>query len=132
MNNIDPNGLFKIKTWVLSAALDVLFTVMNAAASAGFISVGVSIKILARNPFTRKAAEDLITKKVIPTFIFGFMNPLMTILRKAIWRVAGVSLSFGQSYLTSLLEDVIPAHNLTKKIYNIHHTLLKQKYKEDL
>ena len=98
----DEQGYFKIKipTWAFSAALDVLFIALNAAMYAGYLPISSTIYTLARSPFTRKLALNLLTKKVVPCFVFGMLNPIMTIIRRVMWRFAGALAIAASNYIT--------------------------------
>ncbi|QAT48630.1 RHS repeat-associated core domain-containing protein [Caproiciproducens sp. NJN-50] len=95
--NSDPNGNLRIPAWFVGTALDVAFAALNAAMMAGYLSFSGTIYALARNPFIKKLAINLITSKVIPVFVRGFYNPALTLMRKVMWNFAKVSVQFGKS-----------------------------------
>ena len=84
INYIDPSGYFRIKTWIVSTSLDVLFALLNHAMMLGYISLSGAIWLLARSPFTKKLAINLVKKKIIPVFVRGFYNTALTCLRKVL------------------------------------------------
>ena len=84
INYIDPSGYFRIKTWIVSTSLDVLFSLLNHAMMLGYISLSGAIWLLARSPFTKKLAINLVKKKIIPVFVRGFYNTALTCLRKVL------------------------------------------------
>ncbi|WP_326975012.1 RHS repeat-associated core domain-containing protein [Caproicibacter sp. BJN0012] len=94
--NSDPDGYLSIPAWIVGTSLDVLFLALNSAMMAGYLSFSGTIYALARNPFTKKLAINLITDKVIPVFVRGFYNPALTLMRKVMWRIAGVTFQLGK------------------------------------
>ncbi len=109
--NIDEYGYFKISTGVLSTAIDVSLLLLNAAMYAGYLSYSLTLAVLLRPPFTRKVATSLITKTIIPVFVRGFYNHVLTIVKSVLWKIAGVAVEFGKSYV---MDKAIS--NLEKKI----------------
>ena len=97
----------KIPTWAFSAALDILFIALNAAMYAGYLPFSSTIYTLARNPFTRTLAQNLLTKKVVPCFVFGVLNPLMTTIRRVMWRFAGAAAIVASNYITTKIQDCV-------------------------
>lgn len=63
--------------------------------------------MLARSPFTRKSAQNLLTKKVVPCFIYGMLNPIMTVIRKAMWRIAGAAVMVATNWLLNKIQSGI-------------------------
>ena len=110
-NNYVNDIIIRIPAWVVSTAIDTLLLVLYAAMMAGYITFSGTIYTFARSPYTKKLAVSLITKKVIPIFIRGFYNPILTLFRKAMWLIAGVTYKFakgfGENYLVDLLKDAL-------------------------
>ncbi len=52
----DFSGYFRIKTWIVSTALYVIFAVLNHWMMCGYIALSDTIWVLARVPFTKKLA----------------------------------------------------------------------------
>ena len=94
INYIDPSGYFRIKTWIVSTSLDVLFALLNHAMMLGYISLSGAIWLLARSPFTKKLAINLVKKKIIPVFVRGFYNTALTCLRKVLQTFGAIGKEF--------------------------------------
>ena len=109
VNSKDINGYLKIKipTWALSTALDILFIALNAAMYAGYLPFSSTIYALARSPFTRTLAKNLLTKKVIPCFVFGALNSVMTTIRTIMWRFAGAAALVATNYITDKVQNYV-------------------------
>ncbi len=98
VNESDQSGYLKVKTWVVATALDVLFTLLNHAMMLGYISFSATIWLLARTPFTRKAALTFLQKKIIPVFIRGFFNKALTALRKVLVTFGRIGKEFAKEW----------------------------------
>lgn len=94
VNAADPTGTLTISAWIVSAALDTAFVLMNKAMWLGYTAYSSTIWILSRSWYTFKTAERLLLGTVIPVFIRGFISPILTVARRIMWRIAGVSLNF--------------------------------------
>ena len=98
INYADPSGYLKIKTWIVSTALDVTFALLNHAMMIGYISFSGTIWALARTPFTRKLAMNIVKKKVIPVFVRGFFNSALTALRKVLQTFGRIGKEFAKGW----------------------------------
>jgi len=109
INYEDKYGYFQIKipTWALSASLDVLFIALNSAMYAGYLPFSSTIYTLSRSPFTRTLAKNLLTKQVVPCFVFGMLNPIMTIIRRVMWRFAGAFAIAASNYITTKIQNYV-------------------------
>ncbi len=94
----DYSGYLRIKTWVVSTALDVAFAVLNQAMEAGYLAYSATIWVLSRSVFTRNAAKKLIKNTVIPVFVRGFYNPVLTCARKVLQTFGSIGKAFAKGW----------------------------------
>ena len=65
---------------------------------AGHLSLSGTIWVLARTPFTQKIAINLIKTKLVPVFVKGIYNTVLTALRAVLLTLLGISIEFGKGY----------------------------------
>lgn len=94
----DLTGCFRIKTWIVSTALDVIFAILNHWMMCGYLALSGTIWTLARTPFTKKLALNIIKTKVIPVYIRGFYNAALTGLRKALQNFGRIGKEFAKAF----------------------------------
>ena len=94
----DFTGCFRIKTWIVSTALDVIFAILNHWMMCGYLALSGTIWTLARTPFTKKLALNIIKTKVIPVYIRGFYNAALTGLRKALQNFGKIGKEFAKAF----------------------------------
>ena len=107
VNCVDPTGYWRIKSWVVSTALDIAFALLNHAMMAGYLSLSGTIWVLARTPFTRKLAMNIVKKTVIPIFIRGFFNPALTCLRKVLQTFGRIGKEFAKGWTADKGSSII-------------------------
>ena len=98
VNYSDFSGCFRVKTWVVSTALDVIFAILNHWMMCGYIALSGTIWTLARNPFTKKLALNIIKTKVIPVYVRGFYNAALTGLRKVLQNFGRIGKEFAKAF----------------------------------
>ena len=98
----DYSGCFRIKTWIVSTALDVIFAILNHWMMCGYIALSGTIWTLARTPFTKKLALNIIKTKVIPIYIRGFYNAALTGLRKVLQNFGRI----GKEFVKAFSQDI--------------------------
>ena len=64
----------------------------------GYLALSGTIWTLARTPFTKKLALNIIKTKVIPVYIRGFYNAALTGLRKALQNFGRIGKEFAKSF----------------------------------
>lgn len=87
-----------LMAWILAAALDSAFALLNCAMMAGYFTFSATIMALSRSWFTLGYAKVLFNT-VTRTFVYGIYNTVMTLIRTVMWRVAGVALNFLSGYM---------------------------------
>ena len=106
-NHIDPSGYLRVKTWIVSTSLDVLFALLNRYMMAGYMSFSATIWVLARNPFTKRVALNLVQTKVVPVFVRGFFNAALTCLRKVLITFGKIGKEFAKGWTSNKAVNLI-------------------------
>lgn len=98
---MDPFGNRKIplKTWCIEYSIDVALMILAPGFSWPYDLLGMAIEQILKKRGWKSVAKYLL-KTAVPKFK-GLFSKGFTLIRKAIWRITGASLSWGFSTLAN-------------------------------
>ena len=123
VNNVDPTGNKKItfKTWLIEYTIDAALMILSPYFSWPYDLLGKAIEKMLKKQGWKSVSKYLLTT-AIPKFK-GMFSKGITLIRKAIWRITGATISWAfSSTVNSFIKKIISF--LTSSRYSTFYSIV--------
>ena len=102
VNHSDPSGHFVIPRWILAMTFDALLMWL-----AGPVTISWQASVAPLKAWSKNLVRNYLDKTFRPIFIRGFLNPMLTAIKKMLWQGFSIVLSGAISGAISKAFDFI-------------------------